>query len=143
MKVNFLIAEDIRAEQNGKVTILGLFPGDTIIMLKGARPEGLPEDAPGALDRLAILATVIGAPDGLHKFKGRIITPSGELSSPEFSLGEGTTATGYSHTVVVELRPFVVKQPGPFQLEFFVDHKMFKFPFEIRMQTQTATATQT
>lgn len=136
MKVNFLIAEEIRLEAQSKLTVLGLFAGDIIIMVKGARPEGVPENTPAGLERLAIVAIVSEAPDGEHKFKGRLVEPSGELYKPESALGEAMSKKGYSNTVVVELKPFIVKQPGIFRFEFFVDDQMFTFPFEIREQPQ-------
>lgn len=138
MKVNFLLAEEVRPEANNKISVLGLFAGDIVIMIKGVRPEGVPEDTPGGLERLAILSIISDAPEGLLKFKGRLIEPSGELSRPEFALGEATTKKGFSHTVIVELKPLIVKKPGIFRFEFFVDEEMFSFPFEIREQTQPA-----
>ena len=138
MKVNFLIAEEVRPEANNKITVLGLFAGDIIIMIKGARPQGVPEGLPAGLERLSILAIISDAPDGLHKFKGRLIEPSGELYRPESALGEATTKKGFSHTVIVELKPLIVKKSGIFRFEFFVDEEMFSYPFEIREQTQPA-----
>jgi hypothetical protein len=138
MKVDFLIAEEVRPEANNKISVLGLFAGDTVIMIKGERPQGVPEDTPAGLERLSILSIISDAPDGLHKFKGRLIEPSGELYRPESALGEATTKKGFSHTVIVELKPLIVKKSGIFRFEFFVDEEMFSYPFEIREQTQPA-----
>lgn len=133
MKVNFLIAEEIRPEAQNKLTVLGLFAGDTII-INGERPEGVADDVPAGLERLAILATIIEAPAGLHKFKGKITEPSGSQYQPEFQFGEAITKNGFSHSVIIELKPFIVKQPGFFRLDFFVDEEIFPFTFEIREQ---------
>lgn len=138
MKVNFLLAEDVRPEVSNKLTILGLFPGEVVILQKGARPEGVPEDAPAGLERLAILVTISDT-EGPHKYKGRVVEPSGELYKPEIELGNGISQKGFSHTVIVALRPFIVKQPGIFHFEFFVDDEIFSFPFEIREQVAPAS----
>ena len=43
MKVKFLIAEEVRRETEGKVTVLGLFSGDTILLVRRDQPKYLPE----------------------------------------------------------------------------------------------------
>jgi len=134
MKVSFLIAEEVRPEASSKVTVLGLFPGNIIILQNGMRPEGVPGDTPEGLERLTILVTINDAPEGIHKFRGRIIEPSGDLYKPEASLGEVTAKAGFSNSVVIEMKPFIVKKAGEFRLEFFVDEQMFTFPFEIRAE---------
>lgn len=139
MKVNFLIAEEVRPEANNKVSVLGLYAGDIVIMLKKNLPQGVPEGTPAGFERLAILATICDAPDGVHKLKGRIVEPTGELYKPESSLGESAIPKGFCHLVVLELKPFIVKQPGIFTFEFFVDDQMFTFPFEIRVQDQMSS----
>lgn len=139
MKVNFLIAEEIRPEIGNKLTVLGLYPGDIIIMLKGVAPQGASNDVSSGLERLSILATISGANDGLHKFKGRIVEPTGQLYQPEAVFGEAVTKQGFSHTVLIELKPFVVRRPGMFRFEFFVDDEMFTYQFEIREQHQAAS----
>jgi hypothetical protein len=133
MKVNFLIAEEVRPEANGKMSVIGLFAGDTIVVLKGKLPDGLPEDTPAGIDRLTILVIVVDA-YGPHSFKGRLIEPSGNLYQPEMVLGDADILKGNSHTLIVHLRPFIVRQPGVFVFEFFVDDVKFTFPFEVREQ---------
>lgn len=134
MNVSFLLAEEVRLETQNKVTVLGLYPGDVIVIVKGGRTETVSEETPAALERVTILAIVRDAPDGLHKFKGRIVEPSGVEYKPMAEFGEATTKQGFSHTVIIEMKPLLVKQPGHFNFEFFVDDQMFTFPFEIREQ---------
>jgi hypothetical protein len=138
MKVKFLVAEEVRPEASNKMSIVGFYPGDVIVMLKKERPQGVPqgvpEGTPEGFERLAILATISDAPEGTHKFKGRLIEPSGDAYAPESPLGEAAIPKGFSHVVVVELKPFIVKQAGTYTYEFFVDDEIFKFPFEVRIQ---------
>lgn len=134
MKVNFIIAEEIRAEAQNKLTILGFFAADTIILIKNRGAEEIPKNAAPALERLAILATISDVPNGIHKFRGNIFDPSGELYQPEMQYGEASIEAGYSHSIIIEFKPFIVKKPGVFRLEFFVDDVMFEYKFEIREQ---------
>jgi len=140
MNVDFLIAEEIRPEAGNKLMVLGLFPGDIIILLKRELQGVLPQGVSAGLDRLSILATITGAPDGLHKFKGRIVDPTGNLYQPEVVLGEAYAKVGFAHTVIVELKPFVIKQMGLFSFEFFVNEEKFVYKFEIREQLQAASS---
>lgn len=140
MNVDFLIAEEIRPEAGNKLMVLGLFPGNIIILLKRELQGALPQGVSAGLDRLSILATITGAPDGLHKFKGRIVDPTGNLYQPEAVLGEAYTKVGFAHTVIVELKPFVIKQMGFFSFEFFVNEEKFVYKFEIREQLQPASS---
>ena len=139
MKVDFLIADEIRPEAGNKLMVLGLFPGSIIIILKKELQGTSPQGVSAGLDRLSILATISGASDGLHKFKGKIIEPTGDLYQPEAVFGESVTKHGFAHTVIVELKPFVIKQLGKFRFEFFVDAEMFVHEFEIREQLQVAS----
>lgn len=134
MKVKFLIAEEVRPEASNKMSILGFYAGDTIVMLKKERPQGVPEGTPEGFERLAILATISEASEGAHKFRGRLLVPSGELYAPESTLGEASIPKGFSHVVVIELKPFIVKQAGTYTYEFVVDEEIFNFPFEVRIQ---------
>jgi hypothetical protein len=140
MKVDFLIAEEIRPEVGNKLTVLGLFPGNIIVILKRELPKDtLPKGVSAGLDRLSILATISGASDGLHKFKGRIVEPTGDLYQPEAVFGEANTKLGFAHTVIIELKPFVIKQMGVYRFEFFVDDEKFVYEFEIREQLLQAS----
>lgn len=129
MKASFLLAEEVRPEASGKMTLLGLFPGNTIILHKGERPEGVPENAPSGLEKLTIMATISDA-EGVYRVKGKIVDPSGEVK--ELKLGEATIKKGFSHSSIIELKPFLIKQSGIFHFEYVVGSKKFDFPFEVR-----------
>ena len=133
MKVSFLISEEIRLELNNKITVVGLYAGDVVVIIKVERPEGMPEDTPSGLDRLTILATITEADEGELDLKGRIINSSGEVGE-EIPLGKATVRAGLSNAVVIEMKPFIVKVPGIFKFELFVNNENYLFPFEIREQ---------
>lgn len=134
MKVSFLISEEVRSELNNKISVVGLYAGDVVVILKGARPEGIPEDTPFGLDRLTILAIITEAAEGELDLKGKIINPSGEVDQEDIPLGKAIARKGLSNTVVIEMKPFIVKVSGTFKFELSVNQEKFIFPFEIREQ---------
>lgn len=130
MKVNFLLAEEIRPEVEGKLSVLGLFAGNTVLV--GAPPVEAPMNAAAAIERLAILAVVSSTKPGKHKFSGRIFDPENNLYKPDAKFGEADIPEGYSHSIIIELKPFVIKTFGTYRLEFFVDGEPHKFEFQVR-----------
>lgn len=129
MKINFLIADEIRPEMGGKQTVLGLY-ADGIIML-GTPPQldtSAPE-APEGIERLAFLMNISDVPEGKHKYKGQIIDPSGNPHGPEISFGEEETPKGKSRTIVVETKPFLIKGKGTYHFNLYFDDVLYSFPF--------------
>lgn len=141
MKVKFLIAEEVRRETEGKVTVLGLFSGDTILLVRRDQPKYLPEQVQvlEAIERLAILVTIGDAPAGIHKFKGKMIDPLGGVHHPEMPLGEAQIPKNFFHTIIVEIKPFITKIRGVYRFEFYVDEELSTFLFEIRDQNLVAS----
>lgn len=135
MKIKFLIAEDIRPEAGGKLTILGLFPDDNIVLAKEDYPEGVPPETPRGIEKIAILISVSDAPNRKLKFKGKITDPSGALYKPEMQLGEGRVEKGTSRSFLVQIKPFIVEIEGVYIFDFYVNKEMYSFPFNIREQS--------
>jgi hypothetical protein len=131
MKIKFLMAEEIRPEINNKASIVGLFPDDVVVLIRN-RPADAPPEVPDGVERLSFLINVGELPEGVHKFKGIIITPSGEPYNPEMLLGEEIAKKGFSHSLIVQLKPFIVKSRGIYHFNFYVDDLLTSFPFEIR-----------
>jgi len=131
MKIKFLIAEEIRPEMNNKATVIGLFSDDVVVMTSN-RPKDAPPEIPDGIDRLTFLINVSEIPEGLHKFKGQIITPTGEPYNPEMTLGEETIKKGLSHSIIVQLKPFIVKNRGMYKFNVYIDDALTSLPFEIR-----------
>jgi len=129
------MAEDIRPEAGGKLTILGLFPDDNIILTKAAYPEGVPPEMPRGIEKLVFLVSVSDAPNRKLKFKVRITDPAGELYKPEMQLGEERVAKGTSRSLIIEVRPFVINLVGVYVFDFYVNKEIYSFPFEIREQS--------
>jgi len=128
------MAEEIRPEAGGKLTILGLFPDDNIILTKAVYPEGVPPEIPRGIEKLVFLISVSGAPNRKLKFKVRITDPSGGLYKPEMQLGEGRVEKGTSRSFIIEVKPFVIDLVGVYIFDFYVNKEIYSFPFEIREQ---------
>jgi hypothetical protein len=131
MKIKFIVAEEIRPEISGKATVLGLF-SDDVLLLQGKRPEGANPEIPDGLERVTFLLNVSDVPAGKHNFKGNITDPSGAPYNPVTSLGEEDIKKGFSRTIIVEIKPFIVKTRGVYHFNLFVDDMLTTFPFEIR-----------
>lgn len=131
MKIKFLVAEEIRPELGGKLTILGLFPDDVLVS-NSNRPEETPAEIPDGFDRLAFLVSVSDLPEGIHKFKGNITNPAGEPYHSETSFGDGAIEKGTSRSIVVDTKPFIIKGKGVYHFNIYVDDSLYSFPFEIR-----------
>ena len=132
MKVSFLIAEEIRPELNGKLSVLGLYAGNVILI--GPMPDNAPPGVTPIVERLAIMAVVSDAPAGMHAFRGRILGPQGNLYRPDAAFGQAEIPNGFAHSVIIELKPFVINTLGTYQLQFFVDDQQFTFEFDVRLR---------
>lgn len=127
------MAEEIRPEASGKLTILGLYPDDNLILSpREALPEGVPPETPRGMEKLVFLINISDASNKLLKFKVRITDPSGELYKPEIQVGEGKIEKGSSRSFIIEVKPFIIILVGIYIFNFYVNKEIFSFPFEIR-----------
>jgi len=133
MKINFLIADEIRSETNGKHTVLGLYP-DNIIVLENKDNSGTNTNSPNltaVIDRLAIFVNISEISEGEHEIKGQVIDPSGNPLGAEIPFGNTSIETGKSHTYILETRQFIVKERGTYQFKLIVDGIAYEYPFKI------------
>lgn len=125
------MAEEVRPEMSGKSTVLGLFPDDVIVM-QGNRPEDAPAELPDGLERLSFFINVSDIAEGHHSFKGNITDPSGAPYNSVSPLGEETIKKGLSRSIIVEIKPFIIKGKGIYHFNLYVDDLLTTHPFEIR-----------
>lgn len=136
MKINFLIADEIRPEAGSKQTVLGLYADQTIILEPNPSPTPslppLPENfvVTSGIERLAFLINVSEI-EGKHSFKGQIIDPSKNPHGSEMVFGEFEIAPKMSRTFVIEAKPFQVKETGTYRFILTVDDKEYELPFNI------------
>jgi hypothetical protein len=133
MRTKFLVADSIKSEPNGKLTIFGMFPDDTIVGTVPASYTGAPGEVPPGLDSLACLINVAGLAPGTHKIKGQLFDPAGKLNS-ETPAVDFEIAPGNSQSFPFNLQPFVVSAgAGTYTWKFRIDDTDCSHSFEVRL----------
>lgn len=131
MKINFVIADEIRQEIGGKQTILGLYADGTIMLEATEELNTSTTEVPRGIERLAFLVNVSDISEEKHRYKGQIICPSGLPYGEEISFGEVIIPKGKSRTIILETKPFLIKEKGTYHFNFFVDDVLYPFPFNL------------
>jgi hypothetical protein len=132
MKINFLIADEIRPELTGKQTVLGLYPDHTIVLEKTQIPDNDVSNIPEVIERLAILVNISEAPEGDElKLKGQLVAPSGNPHGEKIDFGTMSIEKGASRTIVLEAKPFVISEKGTYHFNLIVNDDIFQFPFKV------------
>lgn len=126
--VKFILCEDVRREHTGKLLVIGLYPGEQVVM---HRPKPIAETAGvAAIDSLVLLFI---ARNGLGEFAGRLAIegPNGEpvLNGPMQKVELRESASG---TLIAGFKPFPVRQFGHHRVTLFLDERPYCFAFEIR-----------
>jgi hypothetical protein len=130
-QVSFLIADVIRLELGGKVTLAGLYSGDQLL-LEGELPKELPDNAVAlALGGLSILIVLKGG-DGRFPTSFAIDRPSGEPLGIQGALDEITLAKGQTHNLVLPIVPFPVFEFGQYILRLKLNKRTYEHKFVIR-----------
>lgn len=135
MKITLLVADEIRPEATGKQTVLGLFADNVVVVKIPPKPVDVPDDVLPGIERLSFLVNVSQLPEGQYSFKAQFIAPSGQPAGDALSLGDGVqVSTGKSHSIVIESKPFILKEGGEYHLAFWVNGEEHRLPFEIRIE---------
>jgi hypothetical protein len=136
-RAKFLLCDDVRAETNGKITVVGLYPDDKILV---NLIPGLPS-LPGTvavLNQIAIVCMLFDG-DGMFPASATITGPSG-LKLPSVMLGNPTFKPGTSATIVLNSGgAFPVPSYGHYKCVLTVDKQDFLFQFEIAAGPGAAT----
>jgi hypothetical protein len=131
MKINFLIADEVRPEASGKQTILGLYPDQTIVIEEIQALGTDIEELPVAIDRLNILINISDISAGEHELKGQIVEPSGAPHGDKIDFGKISIEKGLSRSFVLALKPFIIKEMGTYNFNLYVDDELHQFSFNI------------
>lgn len=128
-RVRFFLCDDVRAETDGKITLVGFYPDDKIIV------NQLPAANTGpvlvAIPQLAIAAIVM---DGV----GTLLSPSGEVTDPlgklvsRATLGAAVLVAGKTYSIVIKGNMFPVPHFGRYEFKLTLDKTTFSFPFDIQ-----------
>ncbi len=118
--VLFLIAEQVRPETGGKLSIIGFYAGGDILV-----PENTTQTV------LSSLAFIFIFKDGEGQFKTRltIMSPSGKQLA-DIELRE-TTFVGKSHSIVTQLAPFVTTEYGRYEVLLKLNEHVYARSFSL------------
>lgn len=113
---------------SGKSTLIGVYPGEIIVVHNPKPPEGT--SAVAAL-RSVCLVFFVGGGIGRFDTGVRIAAPDGTIS---FEQGVGAVAVedGGTATVVGQIQPFLVKAFGRHTVTLALDGREYPFEFTIR-----------
>ena len=134
--VRFVLCEDARQEVSGKSTLIGVYPGEIVVVHQPTPPEGT-----NAVAALRSICLVLFASHGTGRFDAgiRIAAPDGTVAFEQqvgvVSLEEHGTAT-----IVGQIQPFLVKAFGVHTLTLSLDGREYPFEFVIREAIAAATA---
>lgn len=127
-KANILVGEDMRPETDGKITIIGLYPDNTVVALLGADQPDPTSERPLVFPSLTILINITGVA-GTRKLAIRPLDGIGEFEGiPE----EVEFEAGNSRSIILKLQPCVVNSLGIKRFSVHVDNDSQVVAFEVR-----------
>ena len=123
-KVDFLLADDIRPELGEKITILGTYGGDAVILEGQQHMPGM------AMPSLAILCIGRGG-EGTIRVDASLTSPTGKHSQAMPKPNEIVKEKKRNLALVFKFQPFLIEQFGTFIFKLKLDDKEYPFPFRI------------
>lgn len=129
-QLRFLLADSIREELGGKLTVIGLYTGGEVI-LQGAMPEDVPDGFEGiALPGLSILA-VFEDGEGEFQVQFQVYDPS------KRPLGKSAPTTvvkakNATQNLIFPIMPFPVPRLGRYRFELRLDNRKYEYSFTVR-----------
>lgn len=126
LSASFLLCEDIRSELHGKVTVVGLFPGGKVLLLKSPKKV---KGFVGQVNQLAILAMIQG-PNGNFPVSLVLTSPTNETVL-DGNLGPVPLTEGRTGIIAFRMAPFMVPAFGTYRAAFTVGDKVLPFEFQI------------
>jgi hypothetical protein len=126
--VKFLLCEDVRSENTGKLLIVGLYPGELVLMNDPKPVEGI-----DAVSAIASLALLFMARRGLGRFESNfeITAPDGRRVA-EAQGGMVELLEGKGATAIAIFRPFPVLAFGEHRIRLRLDATPYEFTFDVR-----------
>jgi hypothetical protein len=129
--VKFLLCEDVRPEADGKLTIIGLYADDRMIV--NVTPGVAPPPPAGVpiygVPQLAIASIVL---DGVGTYPAgtEILDPTGG-SMGKVAMGDAVLSAGKTATLAIKSGPFPVARFGSYKFVLTLGPATFSFDFEI------------
>lgn len=128
--IHFLLADAVRQEEGGKLTVLGLYSGDAVL-LKDPLPQVIPEGMEGlALPGLTIVALVRDG-HGSFSYDVRLFRPDG------IALGKGADgmrldkAKETPASLLVPIQPFPIPGFGTYRVVLLLNKHEYEYKFRV------------
>ncbi len=125
--VKFILAEDVRAEANGKFSLLGVFPGEEFHVAGDPPPELR------AAFVIPSVSFVFIVTDGQGEFSGgvTILGPDKKPVGGEMPLTGVKFEKGKPATISGGARPFIGAAYGTYFAELRLENARFRFPIRV------------
>jgi hypothetical protein len=117
-----IVAENIRQELGGKVTIIGAFLGGRIV---------LPKDAVFPATMALGFYALFDDGDGEFNTKVRLFNPDSDQMGPDIDLGKSTKFPNQSLGIIVNFPIFQVVKAGRYSIEIYLDDHVYKDGFAV------------
>ena len=124
----FLVAESLRQERGGKITILGAFSGGRVLLSKGGT-------FPVALPIAFLIAFNVGK--GHFKTRIRITDPNGEPVVEDLPTGDIDKAPEQTMQLMVNFGVFEFSMPGRYRVDSFLDDRVYTEYLNVGVGYQT------
>lgn len=126
--VRFVLCDDARREASGKSLLVGVYPGEIVVVHNPQTPEGT--NAAAALKSICLVFFVAG---GVGSFSAsvRIVAPDGSVGFDQV-VGNVTLEKGGTATIVGQIQPFLVQAFGVHTVTLALDGHAYRFEFTIR-----------
>lgn len=124
---HILVADDIRQEQGGKLTLVGVYSGNNIIF---ELPENAPANARPVLPALSVYAAFL---DGEGEYSARIdlLSPSDQIL---VSAGPFPAKKSLDENMILNCRwaPVNFPQDGKYTIKVSLDDREFKYVLDVK-----------
>jgi hypothetical protein len=117
--VNFLLAESVRQEAGGKLTVIGFYPGNQLLIPKGTKQTVTP------------LAFIFLALEGEGTFPTTIslVSPSGKAMFQDEKMQDSVKVPNQPLSILVGVQPFVTDEIGEFNVTLRLGHASYRRSF--------------
>ena len=126
--VKFLLCDDARPEASGKLTLIGLYPDDKIIVQSNLAQAALPANI-AAISQLAIVAIIFDG-SGSFPMRASIVGPKGHAVTT-MPLGSPSLNAHAPSIVILQGGSFPVAEYGRYTCTLSIGKTDFPFHFEI------------
>lgn len=127
-QVRFVLCEDARQEMSGKSILIGVYPGEIIVVHNPKVPEGTT-----AVAALRSVCLVFFVGDGVGRFEASIkITAPDDTIAFEQKVGSVALEADGTATIVGQIQPFLVKAFGAYMVTLSLDDREYPFEFTVR-----------